>query len=479
MTLLDQTRASSPLQTHGDISQVIASGGVRSVFQSINDLETGDVVGYEALSRGPVGTALESPAALFPAARAAGLLARLDEVCRMTAFRTASALGITDPLTVFVNVEPEVLDEAPLAGLRDVADRAPGGLRIVLEITERALGMRPAALLRTVERVRELGWGIALDDVGAEPASLAFMALLRPDVVKLDLSLVQRRATPAVAEIVNAVNAYAERSGALLLAEGIETDRHLDVARALGATLGQGWLFGRPSATPAITRPDRPLVLPPPTTGAETAGVSPFAALPPGAVLRRSPKRLLIELSKHLEREAMRLGETCVVASTFQYAEHFTPATAQRYRDLVERTGFVCALGEGLSSTASVPGLRVVDLDPGDPLAGEWDVAVLSPHFSAALLARDLGDTGPDMDRMFEYALTYDRSTVTAAATGLVSRVVSEPGRLTEAAPRPAVPAGPPRPWSTAGPPRPTRRSARHRWTRASSGAPWPRRPVV
>ena len=72
------------------------------------------------------------------------------------------------------------------------------------------------------------------------------------------------------------------------------------------------------------------------------------ACLPASAPLRRSPKALLIELSKQLEREAMRLGETGVVAATFQEARHFTPSTAQRYRDLVERTGFVCALGEGL-----------------------------------------------------------------------------------------------------------------------------------
>src|SRR3712207_7120838 len=97
--------------------------------------------------------------------------------------------------------------------------------------------------LPIVARVRELGWSIALDDVGADPMSLAFMPLLRPDVVKLDLRLVQDEPGPAIAEIMNAVNAYAERSGARVLAEGIENDHHLRMAKALGATLGQGWLF--------------------------------------------------------------------------------------------------------------------------------------------------------------------------------------------------------------------------------------------
>jgi hypothetical protein len=159
---------------------------------------------------------------------------------------------------------------------------------------------------------------------------------------------VQERPGPQIAEIMNAVNAYAERSGALILAEGIETEQHLSTARALGARLGQGWLLGRPAAGPAPGHQLGRLVLPaaPP---ADSEG-SPFGCLAPGTPLRRSPKNLLIEVSKQLEREAMRVGQSCVVAATFQEAKHFTLATTRRYRDLVERTGFVCAVGEGLSA---------------------------------------------------------------------------------------------------------------------------------
>ena len=425
------------------IGDVVRDGSVTSVFQPIIDLDTGAVVAYEALARGPEGP-LASPFALFNAAREDGLLAELDELCRAAAFRGASEQRLLAPLTVFVNVEPEVLDTAPVEDLLAIADAAPGELRIVLEITERALAARPAELLRTVERVRDLGWGVALDDVGAEVASLAFMPLLRPDVIKLDLSLVQERPTPAVAEIMNAVNAYAERTGAVLLAEGIETERHLTSARALGATLGQGWLFGRPTATPDPRLPVQALVLPSQSTGPRDLALdSPFGCLPAGVVLRRSPKRLLVELSKQLEREALRMGEACVVASTFQHARHFTAATRLRYRDLVDRTAFVCALGQDLEEEP-VPGLRGASLDPDDPVLGEWDVAIVSPHFTAALLARDLGDTGPEMDRMFEYALTYRRDTVVRAAHCLMSRVVPRVTGAVAAAPARTVPAAGP-----------------------------------
>jgi hypothetical protein len=79
--------------------------------------------------------------------------------------------------------------------------------------------------------------------------------------------------------------------------------------------------------------------------------------------VREAPKALLIELSKQLERHAMRLGETAIVAAAFQEAPHVTPATRQRYRDLVDRVGFVAALGEGLPAEP-LPGVRGADLSP-------------------------------------------------------------------------------------------------------------------
>jgi diguanylate cyclase (GGDEF)-like protein/PAS domain S-box-containing protein len=415
----------STAATGSTIDDVLRAGAVHSVYQPIVELDSGRVVAYEALARGPEGP-LHTPDALFAAARTAGRLAELDALCRAAALRGAVAAELGPPLTVFVNVEPQVLESAPLEELLAIATTAPAGLRVVVEITERALATRPADLLRAVERVREVGWGIALDDVGADSMSLAFMPLLRPDVVKLDLRLVQQRPGPAVAEIMNAVNGFAERTGALVLAEGIEDEAHLAMALALGASLGQGWHFGRPAAAADPTREAGRLRLP--TTGplGGDAQTSPFACLPAGTSLRTAPKALLIELSKHLERQAMRLGETCVVAATFQEARHFTPATALRYRDLVARTGFVAALGEDLP-VEPLPGVRGAHLAPDDAVRGEWDVVVLSPHFSAALLARDLGDGGPDLERRYEYALTYDRRTVEQAGVSLVARVAAEP----------------------------------------------------
>jgi EAL domain-containing protein (putative c-di-GMP-specific phosphodiesterase class I) len=404
------------------IESVIAARDVRTVFQPIVELATGEVVAHEALSRGPAGP-LEHPVALFDAARESGHLTALDLICRASALRSAGTLGLGAPLTVFVNVEPSVLDSAPLDDLLAIAAASPRELRVVLEVTERAVSARPAELLRTVQRVREAGWRVALDDVGVEAESLAFMALLRPDVVKLNMSLVHGRPDQRTAEVMHAVNAYAERSGARVLAEGIETDLHLERALALGASLGQGWRFGRPTSDPDPTAPRTGLALLPlhDSHSAELMR-SPFSALPHGTALLRAPKRLLVELSKQLEREAVRLGESCLVGATFQEARHFSDATASRYQELHQRTAFVCAIGEGLAEEP-VPGVRGADLAAGDPMRGEWNIVVVSPHFCVALLARDLGDSGPEMDRRFEYALTYRRDVVIGAAQALLARV--------------------------------------------------------
>src|SRR3954470_23754313 len=87
-----------------DIQEVLDSRAVTPVFQPLVDIASGQVLGYEALSRGPAGTPWESPATLFAAARAAGRDSELDWVCRAAAYRAALDAGLEQ--TLFVNMEP-------------------------------------------------------------------------------------------------------------------------------------------------------------------------------------------------------------------------------------------------------------------------------------------------------------------------------------------------------------------------------------
>lgn len=246
----------------GEIDRILMQGDVEVVFQPIVDLERGETVGVEALARGPEHSTLHRPVDLFAAARAEDRVGELDWLCRVTAARRALELGLVAPLTVFINVEPDTLYMEAPAGV-DLEALADAGLRVAVEFTERALSRDPASLVDAAVGLRELGWGVALDDVGAEVRSLALLPVLSADVIKLDMRVIQQRPDGEVASIVNAVNAYSERTGATILAEGIETEGHVAVARSLGATLGQGWLFGRPGPAPRVDPPAEAIPLPP------------------------------------------------------------------------------------------------------------------------------------------------------------------------------------------------------------------------
>jgi EAL domain-containing protein (putative c-di-GMP-specific phosphodiesterase class I) len=405
------------------------TGVVHSVYQPVVRLSDRRTIGYEALARGPRGSRLERPDQLFATARGLGMETALDWECQRVALEGALAAGLGGGRTLFVNVEPASAGTPPPAGMAALLERALERFPVVVELTERALTARPTELLRLVDKLRERGAQIALDDVGTDPRSLALMPFLSPEVVKLDLRLMQDSPSREIAEVVHAVNAEAERTGALVLAEGIETEAHLRRALALGATYGQGWLFGKPAPLPAAAEPEPELGgsahprIHRPAASAQT----PFEVVAAERSLRRGDKWLLLELSRSIEAQTANQGSAAVVLSTFQEAPYFTPPTARRYSDLSGRAAMVAALGVGLGHEPA-PGVRGVSLDAAEPLRGEWDVTVLGPHFAAAFVARDLGDHGPDMERRFDFALTYDRELATRAARSMMQRVAAAAG---------------------------------------------------
>jgi EAL domain-containing protein (putative c-di-GMP-specific phosphodiesterase class I) len=409
------------------VTPALLLDGIRAVYQPVVDLRSGEVRGYEALGRGRAGSAWESPLELFARGNQLGVEHLVDWHCRGAALEGALRARMPASCPVFVNVEPRWLATSPPPHLSAVLAKAQERLSVVVEITERALVSDPAALLDAVRWIRRSGWGVALDDVGQDPASLALMPFVEPDVIKLDLRLVQDHTAADVAMIVNAVAAQAERTGALILAEGIETQEHRRRALAMGATLGQGWLLGRPGPLP--NRPPAPAGSEPLQRAALPVGETPYRILSAARPTREATKDLLLPISHYLEQHALTAAEPPVLLSTFEQARHFTPGTARRYERLASHCSFVAALGVGMADHP-VPGVRGGDLGADDPLAGEWTVIVVGPYFAGALVAEDLGDSGPDRGRRFRFVLSHERDLVVAAARSLLARVTPDDGPL-------------------------------------------------
>ena len=135
---------------------------------------------------------------------------------------------------LFVNIEPQAIEADDLCVLSRTAAAFGGATPLILEITERALTSRPAELIDLLARARGLGLGIALDDVGVDARSLALLPIVRPDVVKLDRRLIHGPPSAGSATVLTAVAAACESTGAIILAEGVETERHRRTRRPPG-----------------------------------------------------------------------------------------------------------------------------------------------------------------------------------------------------------------------------------------------------
>jgi len=227
--------------------QVILAENVASVYEPIVDARNRKVMGYEALIRGPAGTELETPAALFPMAEKTGLLFELDCLCRRKGL--FGAQGLAPGKKLFLNCLPSAIHDPGFREdrLRDTLDSmglAPQD--VVFEISEKESIENFEVFREVRDYYRMLGFGIALDDVGAGYAGLETVMELQPDFIKLDLSLVRGiDSDPHRRELVAALNNVSGKLGARVIGEGVSTEAELATLADLGIPYAQGWLLGR------------------------------------------------------------------------------------------------------------------------------------------------------------------------------------------------------------------------------------------
>ncbi|GAA4965593.1 EAL domain-containing protein [Actinoplanes utahensis] len=335
------------------IDEVVARRLVRSRYQPIVNLSTRTVVGVEALARGPAGTELEFPDRLFAAARSAGRLGELDMLCFERALEGAIAAPVVLPL-LFANGEPEVMGQPLSPRLLELLASGPA-FRSILEYTERALPAVPGSLLRLTATIQVNGNGIALDDVGVDPMSLAFLPILEPEVIKLDMSLIRDPDAEHTRAVTAAVRAEARRTGAIVIAEGIETEEDLHTAGRLGARWGQGWLFGRPGQIGRDFDAEAARALRKPRPGFHRPAGTPFEI----AARHRSP-----------------------AAAT----EDAVAGALDRLRDIAGAAEIAVSVASQPDVARPVRATSTIVLDEGLP--GEYAIAVVGPGYGHAVCVR-------------------------------------------------------------------------------------------
>ncbi len=219
-------------------------------YQPILRAADGHIYGYEALLRSKEAS-LPHPGAVLDAAERLNLL---DVLGRTIRERSAGPMcNAPEGTVLFVNLHTtDLLD--PMLMSRD-APLSKIAKNVVLEITERASLDSVKDVRARVAALREMGFRIAIDDLGAGYAGLTSFALLEPEIVKLDMTLVRDvHLNSTKQKLVRSMTQLAHDMGMMVVGEGVETAAERDALVSLGCDLLQGYLFAKPNmAFPTVT----------------------------------------------------------------------------------------------------------------------------------------------------------------------------------------------------------------------------------
>ncbi len=234
-----------------ELRRGLEAGEFVPYYQPIVHLGDGSLVGFEALARwNHPREGIVSPGEFIPLAEELGLIGELGETilrkgCREAAGWPRGNGGAPPTPTVSFNLsgqqfeDPEVSDRL----LRAVREAGLSPERVIIEVTETTIMQEP----RRIDRLRELGFQVYVDDFGTGYATFAYLRDLRLDGLKIDMSFVQRMAeSPTDAALVETMLNLGETLDLRVVAEGVETEEQRERLRSMGCDLGQGYLFAAP-----------------------------------------------------------------------------------------------------------------------------------------------------------------------------------------------------------------------------------------
>jgi diguanylate cyclase (GGDEF)-like protein len=258
--ICSSTLNTAQLSLTKEFRSILARDQIQVVYQPILDFSSGQVLGWEALSRGPAGSQFESPIFLFDYAEECGSLFELEKICRQ------KALGHSSPLNpgqkLFLNIHPQTMVDPKFTSGETRRHLQKIGLEpdnVVFEITERHSIKDFSLFHKTLTHYRSQGFLVAVDDVGTGYSGLWTIAQIQPDFIKIDMSLVQGiDRDPVKRSLMETFVAFADKIGSKIIAEGIETETVFTALLSLGVHFGQGFYFSRPT----LPKPEVSIPLP-------------------------------------------------------------------------------------------------------------------------------------------------------------------------------------------------------------------------
>jgi EAL domain-containing protein (putative c-di-GMP-specific phosphodiesterase class I) len=264
------------------LEEFMAANPIRAVLQPVVKLGEGaprfEVFGVESLARGPERSVLGSPAVFLAYAAQKELLFEADMICVRATLAEVSDLGNT--MTTFLNVQPRSLTNPEFAARLCDAVRAAGMAEgdIVLELTEQQTIVNPSAFASTLQRLRERGFQIALDDFGEGSSNLNLFQDLHPDFLKISGTFCRGLAhDPFKQIIVQSTAEMAARAGTATVMEAVETAEDAEMLRLLGIDYAQGYFFLKPLPGRELAQVLRAGELPEDRTAVlEPLGAAPF-----------------------------------------------------------------------------------------------------------------------------------------------------------------------------------------------------------
>ena len=237
---------------HHELNKIIDGRLLTPHFQPIISLTQKKIIGYEALIRGPSDSSLHNPLDLFNTAERFDLTTRLESLCREITFEHYTNLNNGEKL--FINVSPSALLQPDLNNgviLKLLKQFGINPRSIIIELTEHKPVDNYQLMRVAAMQCRQMGFEIAIDDLGSGYSGLRLWSELLPEYVKIDSHFIEDlNNDPVKLSFVRSIQTIATSLKCCLIAEGIETRDELKAVEKLGIAYVQGYYFGEPSVFP-------------------------------------------------------------------------------------------------------------------------------------------------------------------------------------------------------------------------------------